>query len=219
MTDEENLMTFNELRKTQKEEMQEKNLTKLESDFFLRTSNYLDRKKKNSSESEFNNTKRVVKKIVSLREDKIISKAKLSLKTDIKASNLKLLPEEQELYRKLKKVLQGHRNAINKQLDDSKVSTTDIEENKLEKENSKDRKDTEEDDSELEENKETVTKSEDSEDEIEEGYNLIKATSSIPEFMGTDLEAYGPIDEGEELKIPEDNAEILSNRGNAEIIK
>ena len=56
-------------------------------------------------------------------------------------------------------------------------------------------------------------------DSSEEGYTLVETTSSVPEFMGTDLEAYGPFDEGEEVKIPDDNAEILVNRGNAERIE
>jgi len=34
--------------------------------------------------------------------------------------------------------------------------------------------------------------------------------------MGTDLESYGPFDEGDQAVIPDDNAEILVNRGNAE---
>jgi len=48
---------------------------------------------------------------------------------------------------------------------------------------------------------------------------MVEIISDVPEFMGTDLESYGPFEEGEEVKIPEDNAEILVNRGNAEEIQ
>ena len=60
--------------------------------------------------------------------------------------------------------------------------------------------------------------SEETED-VEEGYQIVKIISDVPEFMGTDLESYGPFEEGEEVQIPEDNAEILVNRGNAEEIE
>ncbi|MFB6115843.1 MAG: hypothetical protein ABEK04_06190, partial [Candidatus Nanohalobium sp.] len=55
--------------------------------------------------------------------------------------------------------------------------------------------------------------------EPEEGYNIVEINSDVPEFMGTDLEAYGPFEEGDQAEVPEDNAEILENRGNAEVIK
>ncbi|MFB6291860.1 MAG: hypothetical protein ABEI58_00535, partial [Candidatus Nanohaloarchaea archaeon] len=45
---------------------------------------------------------------------------------------------------------------------------------------------------------------------------VVEITSEVPEFMGTDLETYGPFEEGEEAEVPKENAEILINRGNAE---
>ena len=62
-------------------------------------------------------------------------------------------------------------------------------------------------------------KEKDEQKEVEEGYKMVEIISDVPEFMGTDLESYGPFEEGEEVKIPEDNAEILVNRGNAEEIQ
>jgi len=47
----------------------------------------------------------------------------------------------------------------------------------------------------------------------------VKITSDVPEFMGTDLEPYGPFEAGDEASIPEENAEILVNRGNAEVVE
>ncbi|EMA11587.1 hypothetical protein SAMN05443574_103325 [Haloarcula vallismortis] len=48
------------------------------------------------------------------------------------------------------------------------------------------------------------------------GYERVEFLTECPEFMGTDLEVYGPFDEGDTAEVPEDNAEILVNRGNAE---
>lgn len=44
----------------------------------------------------------------------------------------------------------------------------------------------------------------------------ITAERGTPEFMGTDLESYGPYDQGDVAEVPKDNAEVLVNRGSAE---
>lgn len=49
-------------------------------------------------------------------------------------------------------------------------------------------------------------------------YDNIRMTGSIPRFLGTDGEYYGAFDGGETLTLPESNAEILVNRGNAKYI-
>lgn len=46
-------------------------------------------------------------------------------------------------------------------------------------------------------------------------YVEVKFLNSVPEFIGTDIETYGPFNEGDTVELPEDNAEILINRGNA----
>ncbi len=58
---------------------------------------------------------------------------------------------------------------------------------------------------------------EDSEDETSDdiSYVEVRITSEVPEFKGTDLEVYGPFEEGEVVEVPEDNADILCDRGNA----
>lgn len=56
----------------------------------------------------------------------------------------------------------------------------------------------------------------DTEDDVADGYTKVRITSDVPEFMGTDLEQYGPYSEGDKAEVPDDNAEILINRNNAE---
>jgi hypothetical protein len=50
-------------------------------------------------------------------------------------------------------------------------------------------------------------------------YVEVRFISEVPEFRGTDLDVYGPFDEGEIVEIPKDNADILVNRGNAEFVE
>jgi len=44
----------------------------------------------------------------------------------------------------------------------------------------------------------------------------VEFVSDCPDFMGIDLEGYGPFEEGDTAELPGDNAEILINRGIAE---
>ncbi|MFB6116518.1 MAG: hypothetical protein ABEK10_03310 [Candidatus Nanosalina sp.] len=238
MSEEEgNVLTFSELRKTQKEEDREEKLTELGDRFLLRVSNYFDKKKEVDGENsrEYKNAKRVLDKIISLREEKIVKDARLSVKNGERKDDLNLLPEEQELFRRLKTDFEDHRNRIDEKVDSSTLPGSDTEPSDDVKEignsessrtEDKRAEDTEEagKDDEMEKpqkDEDSVDSEEDGVEkrEIEEGYTLVRTTSEVPEFMGTDLEAYGPFDKGEEVQIPDDNAEILVNRGNAERIK
>lgn len=239
MSEEGNVLTFSELRKTQKEEDREEELADLGEKFLLRISNYFDKKKKTEGENsrEYKNARRVLDKIISLREEKIVKEARLSVKTDERGKEVNLLPEEQELFRKLKSDFEKHRSRVDEKVDSESLPSggsepseevtqevekpeTDektVEEGKstgeVDKENSPEVEESSTDeDSGSEEESENV-------DEAEEGYSIVKTTSNVPEFMGTDLEAYGPFDEGEKVEIPDDNAEILVNRGNAERVE
>ncbi|MDY6774043.1 MAG: hypothetical protein SVS85_02485 [Candidatus Nanohaloarchaea archaeon] len=53
-------------------------------------------------------------------------------------------------------------------------------------------------------------------EESGEGKVTVEVQEQISEFMGTDLEAYGPFEEGEEVKVPEENANVLEQQGKAE---
>ncbi len=187
-------LTFSELRKIQKEEARMDELSELGENFLLRVGDYFQRKKEVSGEDrEFRNAKRVFRKIMSLREDKIVKNAKIAAKSGTPGSDLDLLPVEQELFRELKDEFQKHRKRAEERTE--KVETGSGASG-------------EEDGGEHEE-----AAGEDGEE-----YDTIKVTAEIPEFMGTDLESYGPFEEGEEVKVPAENAEILVNRGSAEKI-
>lgn len=197
----ENPLTFSELRKTQKQEKRQEELSELGDNFILRVSNYLEMKK-DVDDREYKSAKRVFDKIIGLRQEKIVKKAKYAVKSDSGGgSELALLPREKELFLDLKKVFQNFNENVEKMVNgEESIEAPDIE---LEEEV--------EDDPEPEPENDI--------EEPEEGYNIVKIISDVPEFMGTDLESYGPFEEGEEVEIPEDNAEILLNRGNAEEIE
>lgn len=193
----ENPLTFSELRKVQKKEKRQEDLSELEDNFILRVSNYLEMKK-DVDDREYKSAKRVFDKIIGLRQEKIVKNAKFAVKSDKNNSSVNLLPREKELFLELKNLFRDFNQKVEKMVDgEESVETPDIDLEEGEKI---------EEGSEIEEEKQGA----------EEGYDIVKIISEVPEFMGTDLESYGPFDEGEEVEIPEDNAEILVNRGNAE---
>jgi DNA replication initiation complex subunit (GINS family) len=210
-------LTFSELRKIQKTERRQDELTELDENFFLQVGDYLERKRDVSEGSrEYKNAKRVFRKILSLREDKIVKNARLSLRSNIKASELNMLPREEQLFREMKEKFNDHRDRVDEITEGQEIeknTETEIEEpEKKKEEKDEDKENSSQEGSESEPEEET------SDHNPAEGYEIVKITSEVPEFMGTDLEAYGPFNEGEEAEIPEDNAEILVNRGNAEQI-
>ncbi|WP_414836938.1 hypothetical protein [Candidatus Nanohalococcus occultus] len=200
-------ITFSELRKVQKEESRSQQLTDLDDDFMLKVSDYFKQKEEIGEEREYRNAERVFEKIISTREDKIVRTAKINAKSDGGSTPVNMLPFENELFRELKTVFSDHRERA----EERRGGDTDFDDvENFEEQTTSERQE----DQETEE--ETSQKSEQAE-EVEDGYTKVKITSEVPEFMGTDLESYGPYDEGEEVQIPEDNAEILVNRGSAEM--
>ena len=209
-----NVLTFSELRKKQKKEDKQEDLLELDDSFLLRASNYFQQKKDTEGESrEYNNARRVLDKIISLREEKIVKKARLSSNTGIDTSDMNLLPEEQELFRDMKNSFNNHHDKIDRKVESTEKGLEENNEEEIETEVS-------EEASEEVEEKDTEDEVEnDDSKESKEGYTYVKIKSGVPEFMGTDLEAYGPFEAGEEIEVPDDNAEILINRGNAESLE
>ena len=195
----EEALTFSDLRKIQKQEKRQEELSDLDDNFLLKVSQYLDRKQ-GVDEREYKNAKRVLDKIVGLRQDKIVKNAKISVKSDVKSSKLNLLPREQEFYREIKDKFKSFSDKIDDVVDQDPSDVEQMETEEIQP------------DPEPEEEEEEGS-------EVEDGYELVKIISDVPEFMGTDLESYGPFDEGEEVELPEENADILVNRGSAEKVE
>ncbi|GEM_PF-679629 len=214
MSEEEDVLTFSEVRRIQKEEDQKEQISDLGNKFLLKASDYFNRKKQTEGEDsrEYRNAKRVLDKIISLRMEKIVREARLSVKTDKTNEEIPLLPEEQEVFRDLKHKFRSHKQKIEEKIESQPAASTNTSRTDKAVEEGTEREQEEKEQGDEDQENHMDEETEPSED----GYTLVETTSSVPEFMGTDLEAYGPFDEGEEVEIPDDNAEILVNRGNAE---
>lgn len=54
--------------------------------------------------------------------------------------------------------------------------------------------------------------------DVPDGKERVRLLDDVPEFMGVDLESYGPFEEGDVVTVPEDNADVLVEQGNAEVL-
>ncbi|MFB6174669.1 MAG: hypothetical protein ABEJ87_01690 [Candidatus Nanohalobium sp.] len=213
---EDDAITFSELRKIQKQERRQDDLSELDEDFVADVVEYLSRKKDVSGESrEYKNARRVFRKIISLREDKIVKNAQLAVSSNVSIEEMNVLPREKQLFRELRDNFSDHRDRISDFLEseEENVNPQNPEMAPKASEQDEPEEETSEEDHEDEDEKQ------DDLPDPEDGYKIVEINSDVPEFMGTDLEAYGPFEEGDTAEVPDDNAEILENRGNAEVIK
>jgi len=54
--------------------------------------------------------------------------------------------------------------------------------------------------------------------DVPDGKERVRVLDDVPEFMGVDLESYGPFEEGDVVTVPEDNADVLVEQGNADVL-
>ena len=216
---EDETLTFSELRKIQKQERRQDELSELDENFVTDVVEYLSRKKDVSGESrEYKNAKRVFRKIISLREDKIVKNAQLAVTSNVSLEEMNVMPREEQLFRELKETFTEHRESISEFLEAEEEEANPQRPEMADKASENNKEDNSSEETEEKASEEETGDGEDLPDP-EDGYKIVKINSDVPEFMGTDLEAYGPFEEGDQAEVPEDNAEILENRGNAEVIK
>jgi len=105
-------ITFELIRKIQREERDSPQLTQLPENFFEKVSAYLEQKKKIEKEDrkvsiELKNIERLVENIFDLRERKIINQAIITVRTNIPPKNL--TPEEEKFFEQIVKVIKERR--------------------------------------------------------------------------------------------------------------
>ncbi len=110
----EETITFEFLRSVQRKEKSEPTLSKIPSNFFEISKEYLERKRKmikdKKDEYEVRNIKRVLEDIFNTREKKIINFALLAARTDISIENL--TEEEKEFFEKIKDLIKKRRKNV-----------------------------------------------------------------------------------------------------------
>ena len=163
-------ITFEFIRKIQREEMSEPKLSKIPEDFYQKAKNYLEQKKNIAekkqdklSEREIKNVERLLEDIFNRRETKMLNHALITVRTDIPAQNL--IKEEEEFFESAVNMLRTQRERVLNLL---------FKKTKL-----------------------------------KQDFEKIEFKDDVEEFVGVDLNKYGPFKKGDVAEIPKDNVKLL----------
>jgi DNA replication factor GINS len=166
-------ITFELIRKIQREEQRLPKLTRLPDDFYNNTRLYLENKRKAAEANrkvglEVKNIERLVEDVFNRRERKIFNLALIAARTGIPPENL--TAEEKDFFDSIAGVVKSRRAVVLDGL--------------LEKEGAR---------------RETAA--------------LVIFSEDVPEFMGSDMKAYGPFKKGDIAKLPEENMRVVVDQG------
>lgn len=110
-------ITFEFIRKIQREEQREPKLSKLPEDFYQKAKNYLEQKRKLYEKKgdkdialEVRNAERLLEDIFNRRETKIITHAIITARTDIPPPNL--LSQEKEIFEAMVEMIRKQRERV-----------------------------------------------------------------------------------------------------------
>ncbi len=110
-------ITFEFIRKIQREEMTEPKLSKIPEDFYQKAKNYLEQKKKIAEKKEdklasreLKNVERLLEDIFNRRETKMLNHALITVRTDIPAQNL--IGDEKEFFESAVNMLRTQRERV-----------------------------------------------------------------------------------------------------------
>jgi len=172
-------ITYEFIRRIQREEQREPRLSRIPEDFYLKARTYLEEKRKTSEKRkdkltsiEVKNVERLLEDIFNRRETKILSHAIITTRTDIPPQNL--LEDEKEFFEAVVDVLKRQRE---------RVLNTLLKKTK------------------------------------EEDFETVKFIEDVEEFIGIDLNKYGPFKKGDEATLPKENAQLLKKAKKAKKVR
>lgn len=205
-------LTYESLFEMVRREKNKSDLQKLEKSFFVDFVNYLRQKKemlknqssadmyssqeKQKTEAQVYNIRKLVKELYDRREKKIIEMAIVKARTGSKIVDLNLSDDEKLLFEDITNVLFQYRKDILLHLMEGNFpETKDLKMGTI--------------DSNLEENRLNSTNSENTAQNELKNTKKVEFLSYVPEFVGLDLEDYGPFEEKDVIDLPEQIATVL----------
>lgn len=206
-------ITYETLFELLKREKDTSDLQKIEPNFFDNFVEYLNEKKdmlnkddalfsydeKKKVEKQIDNARRLIKEIYERREKKILNIALIKSRTKSHVIDISsLLDNEKKFLEEIEKVLNAYRqNIIYKVMEGSPISKIKHQENEA---------------------KEEIDAANDVEEETK-STKLVRFLYSVPKFVGTELEEYGPFAKEDIANLPVEIADLLIGKGKVEEIK
>lgn len=134
------------------------------------------------TQTQLKNVQKILRELYEKRENKIVQFALFSSRSNTPQDTSTMLPEEYALYMAVKSVLDQYRNGILVNILQEKVPVVDL----------------------YEEQKDLKS-------EEETGSLAITITTDVPQFVGPDMEVYGPLRAGETYTLPKEIVTLLLN--------
>ena len=207
------IITYETLFELLKREKDTADLQRLEPSFFDNFVEYLNEKKdmlnkedalfsydeKKKVEKQIDNARRLIKEIYERREKKILNIALIKSRTKSHVIDTSaLLDNEKKFLGEIEKVLNAYReNVIYNVMEGKQASQIKHQEKEA---------------------KEEINAANDVEEETK-STKLVRFLHSVPKFVGTELEEYGPFAEEDIANLPMEIADLLIGKGKAEGIK
>jgi len=173
-------ITFEFIRKIQREEMTEPKLSRIPEDFYQKAKNYLEQKKNIAekkedrlSEREIKNVERLLEDIFNRRETKMLNQALITVRTNLPPQNL--IEDEKEFFESAVNMLRTQRERVLSLL---------FKKTKL-----------------------------------KQDFEKIEFKDDVEEFVGIDLNKYGPFKKGDVADVPKENAKLLIKMKKAKAMK
>lgn len=222
------ILTYDELRRIQQNERDDKGLQKLDKNFMEKLKEYINEKRnliaekenednifskemKMKLKNELDNTFKIIEEIYGRRERKILNEALLSARIPDRVPDYsKMLDFEEKIFDEILEILKKYRKEI--------LEKT-LKEESIEKESKIEKIEIKEKEEKKEEVKAPIEPNKKIEEKISEKNKLIKIISFIPSFIWIDGKTYGPFKEEDIINIDQEIADILINSGKAIEIK
>jgi len=190
------IISYEELRKLQNLERDNKSLQELSEDFFQKVKSYIKEKEKIIEENkdkdnvfakqlfekntqELKNIKKILEDICSRRRRKVVLQALTNIYAKVHNTE-NMLPEEEELYNKVIELFKEYTEAFMKK----------FEEKQIEKE-----------------------------EEPKESNEKIVVLEDIPEFLWKDGKSYGPFEKNQIVQLPNELKEYFISQGKAKLLE
>ena len=196
------LITYETIRNAHRAEKDEE-LQKLPEGFFESVRNWFKHKEKmkdTTSLLEVENAKKLLEDIINRRQKKIVLSALSTVRGQLPPPNL--TDEERKFFDEVVNSLKSFKNEMNEKF----RRYEDIVEEKVE------------------EAKKSIEELKPKEEKIErtvvkpDGKSLVKILTDLPRFIGSDMQAYGPLKTGDIITLPDDIGKLLIARKVAENI-
>jgi DNA replication initiation complex subunit (GINS family) len=214
-------LTYETLFEMVRREKNKAELQKMQDAFFSDFVNYLRQKKdilkgqesrdlyseqeRQKTQTQVHNIRKLVKELYDRREKKIIDMAIVKARTGSRIVDLNLYSDENALFNEITNVLFKYRSSILLRLMEGNApETKDLKSGAIDSNNEKIGQNTDFSANEGQKHKNSTLK--------------VEFLSSVPEFVGLDLEDYGPFNENDVIELPEQIASVLVENKVAKIV-